>query len=641
MESLEPPAPTWRLPRPFPRPSASTLHNPPTSQEYTTPARKILRDVFGFHEFRGRQEEIVTHVIGGGSALVLMPTGGGKSLCYQVPALVRDGTTVVISPLISLMKDQVDALRAWGVRAAAWHSGLDAGEAADTRRAIRQGSLDLLYISPERLLSQGLDLIADAPLALFAVDEAHCVSQWGHDFRPEYEGLRVLRERFPQVPLLALTATADPHTRSDIRRVLGLGDCPVFVSSFDRPNIRYTVARKQDWRQQIIDFLRERREDSGIVYALSRRRTEDIASFLREAGLAVDHYHAGRTAEERARVQERFQRDELQVVVATVAFGMGIDKSNVRFVVHADMPMSVEGYYQETGRAGRDGLPSEALLLHSMRDAVLARQLVEKSENPEQRIIAARKVGAMVAYCESTACRRQALLHYFGEQLPEPCGNCDVCLDPPETWDATTEARMALSCVFRVGQRFGVRHVIDVLRGSSKASVKRHGHHTLSTWGIGKAIPDETWEHVLYQLIHLGYLVQDIGQHNILLLTDRSRPLLQGEESLTLARPRPKPARQHRASPRGVSPKRTATSQPGLFQHLRALRKELAAELGVPPYIIFNDATLVAMADEAPEHRDDLLAISGVGPVKVERFGPAFLIAIREYREACPEDFQG
>ncbi|MBE0597406.1 MAG: DNA helicase RecQ, partial [Desulfuromonadales bacterium] len=502
-------------------------------------ALETLHRVFGYHTFRPYQQEIVDTIVRGEDAFVLMPTGGGKSLCYQVPSLLRPGTGIVVSPLISLMQDQVDALQANGVRAAFYNSSLSEGEGRRVLAELHGGRLDLLYVAPERLMTEGfLERLRDLPLALFAIDEAHCVSQWGHDFRPEYLALGRLRTLFPAVPLVALTATADPQTRDDIRRRLGLLPARCWVVSFDRPNIRYTVVEKHKPAQQLLDFLRTHAGEPGIVYALSRRRVEEIAGRLVAAGFAAAPYHAGLPDAERRRVQEAFRRDQLQVVVATVAFGMGIDKPNVRFVVHHDLPKNLESYYQETGRAGRDGLPAEALLLFGQGDIVMARRLIENSGNPEQIRIELHKLQAMVGFAEPLTCRRRVLLGYFGEQRRDDCGNCDICLDPPERWDATEAARKALSCVFRVGQRFGMGHVIDVLRGARSQKIAELGHDRLSTFGLGREIAAEAWGSLLRQLVHLGYLEQDMARFSVLRLTPAARPLLKGEEQLQLIRPR-------------------------------------------------------------------------------------------------------
>lgn len=603
----------------------------------------ILREVFGYPRFRGPQEEIVDHVAEGGSALVLMPTGGGKSLCYQIPAILRDGMAIVVSPLISLMKDQVDALVAYGVRAAALHSGLDEGASRDVWLRMKRGDLDLLYVSPERLINGLMDQLSGLSLSLFAIDESHCVSQWGHDFRPEYTALGQLRERRPDVPLIALTATADPHTRADIVRVLGLQEARLFLSSFDRPNIRYVVAPRQGTGiKQLLSFLAEKKGETGIVYAMTRKRVEKIDEELRAAGLRSGAYHAGLPSEERQRVQDAFQQDELEIVVATVAFGMGIDKSNVRWVVHADLPLTVEGYYQETGRAGRDGLPSEALLLYSLRDVMTARSLIERNDNEKQRHIQLHKLNAMVAWCETTTCRRQVLLRMFDEHLPEPCGNCDVCLSPPEPFDATELARMALSCVYRAEERFGVQHIVQILRGADTENIRRWNHQRLSTYGIGRETSADLWEFVLLQLVHRGYLVQDPARFGALLLTAQAGPLLKGEERLTLGRPRPRPSRseEKRGKERPVERRRRMQTEgrSALFEHLRALRYDLSKDLGIPPYAVFNDATLLEMADVRPTTREDLLAVSGVGPRKLERFGHDFLLALQRWEpEAAGE----
>ncbi len=591
-----------------------------------------LRQVWGYTEFRPGQREIVAHVTAGGSAFVLMPTGGGKSLCYQLPALLREGTALVVSPLISLMKDQVDALQANGVAAACYNSSLDPAELRRVLAQLHAGELDLLYVAPERLMAQDfLQRLDGIPLSLIAIDEAHCVSQWGHDFRPEYVRLGELPERFPEVPLVALTATADPQTRDDIRRVLCLQQAACFITGFDRPNIRYSVLEKNQPVQQLGRFLAAHDGESGIIYALSRKRVERVAEQLRERGLSAAAYHAGLAAPERRRVQEAFSRDETRVVVATVAFGMGIDKPNVRFVVHYDLPKNIESYYQETGRAGRDGLPSEALLLFGAQDMVLVRQLVENSDNPERVRIELHKLNTMIAFAESLTCRRRVLLNYFGEQLDTQCGNCDICLDPPERFDATEAARMALSCVYRVGQRFGLRHVIDVLRGSEAERIRELGHDRLSTWGIGKAHSEAEWQSLVRQLIHHGYLTQDVANYSVLKLTERARPLLRGEMALELALPRvrQKPVRKPKA-PKGAA--EIGSYDQALFERLRGLRKTLADAAGVPPYVVFGDNTLMLMARDQPTEEADFLQINGVGQTKLERYGAEFMTEIARHQ---------
>ena len=599
---------------------------PSTAPQQTIDA--TLQRVFGFAAFRPPQREIVAGLVAGDDAFVLMPTGGGKSICYQLPALHRSGTAIVVSPLISLMKDQVDALVANGVAAAFYNSSLDADVARRTLARLHAGELDLLYVAPETLMGESfLGRLDDIRLALFAVDEAHCVSQWGHDFRPEYVQLGALRARFPGVPLVALTATADPQTREDIVRVLGLGHAQRYVASFDRPNIRYTVREKHQPFEQLGRFLDTRAGESGIIYALSRRRVDELAAKLAARGTRAAAYHAGLGAAERGRVQDAFVRDELEVVVATVAFGMGIDKPNVRFVVHYDMPKNIEGYYQETGRAGRDGLPAEALLLFGAQDVVTARSLVERSENPERQRIELHKLNAMVALAESLTCRRRVLLGYFGERLEQDCGNCDICLDPPERFDATEDARKALSCVYRLNQGYGLKYVVDVLRGARSERIVAAGHDRLSTWGIGAHHGLQEWASIIRQLIHRGYLEQDIERYSVLRLTPAARPLLRGEETLELARPRVRAAAKRKA------PKAAAGGayDEALFEALRALRKTLADAQGVPPYIVFGDATLVDMARRRPATPDELLEVSGVGQKKLERYGEDFLAAIREH----------
>ncbi len=588
-----------------------------------------LRQVFGYAAFRPHQQAIIEDVIVGHDAFVLMPTGGGKSLCFQIPALHRPGVALVVSPLISLMKDQVDALTANGVAAAFYNSALGPEQARQVLARLHARELDLLYVSPERLMSAGfLERLADIDIALFAIDEAHCVSQWGHDFRPEYQQLGALRNLFPSIPLVALTATADAQTRDDIVRVLGLGRASRHVTGFDRPNIRYTVLEKHKPFDQLLQFLEGRAEQAGIVYALSRRRVEEVAEKLQAKGIRAQAYHAGLPGARRQAVQEDFLRDDLQVVVATVAFGMGIDKPNVRFVVHYDLPKHIEGYYQETGRAGRDGLEAEGLLLFGAQDAATARRLIENNDNPEQKRIEVHKLNAMVGLAESVTCRRRVLLNYFGERLEQDCGNCDVCLNPPEQFDATLDVQKALSCVYRVGQRFGVGHVVDVLRGADNERVRSLHHDQLSTYGLGSDRSEQEWTSIIRQLIHHGYLVQDIASYSVLKLTEAARPLLRGEQTLRLAKPR------IRAQTKKKRSRVDAAHGPYdelLFDQLRVLRKRLADEQGVPPYIVFGDASLVQMAREKPTDAAELLNITGVGQHKLEKYGSEFLDAIALY----------
>ncbi|WP_104990460.1 DNA helicase RecQ [Deinococcus sp. NW-56] len=592
-------------------------------------ALDILKRVWGYDAFRGVQADIVRTVAGGGHALVLMPTGGGKSLCYQVPSLLRPGVGIVVSPLIALMKDQVDTLRQLGVRAAFLNSTLSPEGVREVEAALLADELDLLYVAPERLLlPRTLDLLERAPVALFAIDEAHCVSQWGHDFRPEYGQLGVLPERFPQIPRLALTATADDRTRADILRVLGLHGAPQFISSFDRPNIQYRVAAKEGPKSQLLDFIRsEHPGDAGIVYCLSRKSVEETAKWLQAQGVDAVPYHAGLSPRERNTAQERFLNEEGLIVVATVAFGMGIDKPNVRFVAHLDLPKSLEGYYQETGRAGRDGLPSTAWMVYGLADVVNVRRMLAQSAAPEDvRRVEAAKLDALLTYCEAATCRRQVLLSYFGETLPEPCGNCDVCLAPPRVRDATREAQMALSAAIRTGNRFGAAHLTDVLLGRDTEKVRAMAHHTLPTFGVGRAHDEKTWRGLLRQLVSLGYLAA--GDHHGLSATAKARPLLRGEETLhlredTLA---PRPARDRSARP-GRAPV-DAQDRP-LFEALRAWRLQKAREQGVPPYVIFTDATLKTIAELRPGSLHTLGTVSGVGQRKLAEYGEEVLGVVR------------
>ena len=587
----------------------------------------ILRTVFGYHAFRGQQAAIIDQVSGGGDALVIMPTGGGKSLCYQVPSLVRPGVGVVVSPLIALMDDQVAALRELGVAAAALHSGLPPAETAQAERALAAGRLDLVYMAPERLLGERtLDLLAGTQVALIAIDEAHCVSQWGHDFRPEYLGLGLLAERFPGVPRVALTATADDATRRDIAQRLALHDAPLFGAGFDRPNIRYHVAHGERLRERLLAFLDTHHgTDSGIVYCPTRRRVEETAAWLGGHGRTALVYHAGLPAEQRSASQRRFLREDGVVMVATVAFGMGIDKPDVRFVAHLGLPKNVESYYQETGRAGRDGLPANAWLGYGLADVVGVRQLLAATDSPdERRRVEQRKFEALLGLVETTGCRRQALLGYFGEQLAQPCGNCDNCLDPPVTFDATQAARLALSCIYRTGQRFGVSYLIEVLRGGNEPRIGALEHDRLALFGQGRERTAAQWRAIYRQLVTGGYVSVDVDGHGGLRLTERARPLLRGEQTLHLRESTPdKPRRVRRGGSAAV-----ADADQTLFEALRAERRRLAESHGVPAYVIFHDATLAQMAAQRPRTLVEMAGINGVGGAKLERYGQAFLAVI-------------
>jgi ATP-dependent DNA helicase RecQ len=592
-------------------------------------AARILRDVFGYTQFRGQQQAIIAAALAGRDALVLMPTGGGKSLCYQIPALLRAGTGLVVSPLIALMEDQVGALRELGIDAAFLNSSLSLGRQRDVIERLKSGRLDLLYIAPERLMQpQTQEMLRDVSLSIIAIDEAHCVSQWGHDFRPEYLGLHALADVFPGVPRMALTATATPPTREEIVERLALNDPQRFVVGFDRPNIRYSVQVKMDPKKQLLRFLDNHRGEAGIVYCLTRKRVEQTAEWLKAQGFDALPYHAGLNAETRAEHQRRFVMDDAVVIVATIAFGMGIDKPDVRFVAHLDLPKSIESYYQETGRAGRDGEPAEAWMVYGLADVVQLRQLVENSEADEQHKRHERhKLDALLGWCEVTECRRRPLLGYFGDSLDEDCGNCDNCLAPPATWDGTEAAQKLLSAVYRTGQRFGAAHVVDVLSGNATEKVTRNGHDKLSVFDIGEEMKPQAWRSVIRQLIVRGYLKVDHDRYGALALTAESRRLLRGEVSLSLREDPKEPV--VRKKPRAA---REALSDEGhaLWDALRECRRRIAAEHNVPPYVIFHDATLLQMVEERPESAEEMLALSGVGQKKLERYGEEFLRVVRD-----------
>ncbi len=592
-----------------------------------TPAEEILRDVFGYESFRGDQAAIIETVLAGRDALVLMPTGGGKSLCYQVPALIREGAGLVVSPLIALMQDQVRALQELGIEAAFLNSTLSPKEQSDVIRRLKAGEIRLLYVAPERLVQDRTQaLLADVPLALIAIDEAHCVSQWGHDFRQDYLALDALGEVFPGVPRLALTATATPIVRKEIIERLALKDAATFVSSFDRPNIRYLVQPRTEARRQLGEFLRGHADESGIVYCLSRKKVESTAESLRQDGYNALPYHAGLSANTRADHQHRFLTEEAVIMVATIAFGMGIDRPDVRFVAHLDLPKNLESYYQETGRAGRDGEPADAWMIYGLQDVVRLRQMVDESgADDEKKRHDWQKLDALLGWCEVTECRRRPLLAYFGDEYPEPCGNCDNCLNPPATWDGTEAARMLMSSVYRTGQRFGAAHVVDVLLGKDTEKVRQHGHDSLSVYGIGTELNEATWRSVARQLIVQSYLRSDQDRYGALVLTERSRPLLKGEVELKLREDRK--LKTEKKKRRNAAAALTPADQP-LFDALRKRRKEIADSLDLPPYVVFHDATLKEMAEHRPTTEADLLSINGVGEAKLERYGRDFLEVI-------------
>ncbi|QET61774.1 ATP-dependent DNA helicase RecQ [Vibrio parahaemolyticus] len=597
------------------------------SDSPVTPQR-VLEEVFGYQTFRDGQQEVIESAVEGKDSLVIMPTGGGKSLCYQIPALVRSGITLVISPLISLMKDQVDQLKANGVAAECVNSTMSREELLSVYNCMHSGQLKLVYVSPERVLMRDfIERLENLPLAMIAVDEAHCISQWGHDFRPEYAALGQLKQHFSHVPFMALTATADDATRRDILERLRLHEPHVHLGSFDRPNIRYNLVEKHKPVSQIIRYLDTQKGNCGIIYCGSRKKVEMVTEKLCNNHIRAAGYHAGMDADERAYVQEAFQRDDIQIVVATVAFGMGINKPNVRFVVHFDIPRNIESYYQETGRAGRDGLPAEAMMLYDPADISWLRRMLDEKDDGPQKQVESHKLNAMSAFAEAQTCRRQVLLNYFGEYREKPCGNCDICLDPPKHFDATEEARKALSCVYRVNQSFGMTYVVEVLRGMQNIRVREHGHDKISTYGIGRDHSHDYWVSIFRQLIHKGLLFQNITRNSTLQLTEEARPLLRGDVSLELAVPRLDTAARAAKSDKLTS----KNYDKKLFAKLRKLRKSIADEDGLPPYVVFSDATLIDMAEILPTSYGEMLAVSGVGQRKLEKYADPFLDLIQEH----------
>lgn len=593
----------------------------------------VLKQVFGYSSFRQHQEEAIQHIIGGGDLLLLMPTSGGKSLCYQIPALIRPGVGVVISPLIALMQNQVSALHLNGVKAAFLNSTLSWRESMEIERELRSGSVDLLYVAPERLMMpQFLELLDSVPIALFAIDEAHCVSQWGHDFRPEYLQLAILHERFSGVPRIAVTATAEELTRQEIISNLKLEDAKVIVTSFDRPNIRYRVQIKSKANDQLLKFIRQEHSgDTGIVYCRTRDRSEKVAEFLNGKGIRALSYHAGLDGDVRARNLETFIKEDGVVMAATIAFGMGIDKPNVRFVAHLDLPKNIESYYQETGRAGRDGEPADAWMLYSLGDLVSLRQLILQSElEPGRKSIDQRRMNLLLGYCESTACRRETILRYFKEERPGPCAACDNCLAPPEVWDGTIAAQKALSAIYRTGQRFGAVHLIDVLRGAQTEKVRRFRHHQLSLFGSGSDLSEQEWHSVLRQLAAADIIEVDIAGHGVLLLTESSKAILRGERQIWFRKDLNYSASKKREKKKGrvggekLSAPLSSVSE-ALLAALKQKRLALAKAQNVPAYVIFHDSTLSEMAGKRPRNLDELRDISGVGETKLERYGKEFL----------------
>lgn len=585
-----------------------------------------LKQIFGYDTWRDGQAEIISATLAQRDSFVLLPTGGGKSLCYQLPALHLPQVTVVVSPLMSLMKDQVDALIANGIAAAFVNSSQSREDILEVFARLRRSELKLLYVAPERLLQPSfLERLRDVGVSLFAIDEAHCVSQWGHDFRPDYMALAQLKQFFPQIPVMALTATADPGTQQDIVQQLGLQAPLIYRGSFDRPNIRYTVQEKFRPLEQLLAYLKQQDNNSGIIYCSSRRKVDELTAQLQERGFRVAAYHAGHDAANREQVQDAFKRDDISIIVATVAFGMGVNKPNIRFVVHFELPRTIEAYYQETGRAGRDGVTAEALLLFDPADIVRMKRWLEAEENPERAEVARQRFQSMAAFAEAQTCRRLVLLNYFGEARQQPCGNCDICLNPPTQFDATETAQKALSCVYRVKQNFGLHHVIEVLRGSQNQKIQEHGHDKLSTWGLGKALSHDYWLSIFRQLIHFGLLQQDITQHSVLRLLPAARPILRGEQPLMLAVPRLQTPQK--------TPAKHGQQQydRALFARLRSLRKALSERDDVPPFVVFSDATLIDMCQKLPTDNVAMLAVSGVGHTKLSRYGKEFMQEIGDY----------
>lgn len=590
-------------------------------------AKTVLAEVFGYEQFRDGQLEVITHILSGGDSLVLMPTGGGKSLCYQVPALLMPGVTIVVSPLISLMKDQVDSLRASGVKAASINASLSRPDVLQIYRDLQDGNIKLLYVAPERLLKmEFIERLHNLPLSLFAIDEAHCVSHWGHDFRQDYRQLGQLKTLFPHIPVMGLTATADLATRADIQHQLNLNNPFVYRGSFDRPNIQYNLLSKYKPIDQLIDYVKQQ-DGNGIVYCNSRAKVDELSLKLARQGINCAGYHAGLEGEIRDKIQKDFLQDNLDVIVATVAFGMGINKSNVRYVVHFDLPRSIESYYQEIGRAGRDGMPAEALLLYDEKDAARIRQWISTGENTERHEIELQKFAAMESFADAQTCRRQVLLNYFSEYSGDHCNNCDICLDPPKRFDGTVEAQKVLSCVYRLGQNVSSQYVIDVLRGKNLKRIAESGHDKLPTHGVGKDKSDAHWHNIIHQLIHQGMLRIDITQNAVLKLNEAARSVLKSEKALDLAVPR------LTVSTKKASPLDNKFYDRVLFAKLKHLRKRIAEEDDVPPFVVFSDASLADMAERLPQSRQAFLEVSGVGQTKLERYGERFISEITRYVE--------